>query len=234
MKKIRLWDLPTRLFHWLLVAAIAALFVTIKADMDGGIDWHAKIGLFVVGLIAFRLTWGFVGSTYARFFQFFPTPGKIIAYLKGEWHELGHNPLGALSVFALLALTALQVGLGLFTNDDISFQGSLYPLIDSDLSATLTGWHRYLAYGLLAVIGLHLASIVFYKLVKKHNLIPPMLTGKIEVADTEAGKEAKGGGIVALIIALAIAALAVWGASGAWIPAPPPPPPATEIQPPAW
>ncbi|MDR3056412.1 MAG: cytochrome b/b6 domain-containing protein [Zoogloeaceae bacterium] len=232
MKKIKLWDLPTRLFHWLLVASIAALFITIKVDMDNGIGWHAKIGLFVVGLIAFRLAWGFIGSTYARFFQFFPTPSKIIAYLKGEWHELGHNPLGALSVFALLALTAAQAGLGLFTSDDISFQGPLYGLIDGELALTFTGWHRWLAYGLLAFVGLHVASILFYKLVKKHNMVIPMLTGKTEVADNEAGKAAKGGGGVALIIALVIAILAVWGASGAWIPAPPPP--AAEIQTPAW
>ncbi|MDR1888581.1 MAG: cytochrome b/b6 domain-containing protein [Zoogloeaceae bacterium] len=232
MRKIRLWDLPTRLFHWLLVASVAALFITVKVEMDNGIDWHGKIGLFVVGLLVFRLVWGFIGSTYARFFQFFPTPAKIIAYLKGKWHGLGHNPLGALSVFALLGLTAAQVGLGLFTNDDISFQGPLYGLVDSDLSTTFTGWHRLLAYGLLAFVGLHVASIAFYKLVKKHNMVIPMLTGKTEVADNEVDKAAKGGGIVALLIALALAALAVWGASGAWIPAPPPPPPAAET--PSW
>ena len=232
MKKIKLWDIPTRLFHWLLVASIGALFITALVGIDNGIALHGKIGLFVLGLLIFRLIWGFVGSTYARFFQFFPTPGKIIAYLKGEWHGLGHNPLGALSVFALLGLTAAQVALGLFTNDDISFQGPLYGLIDGELALTFTGWHRYLAYGLLAFVGLHVASIVFYKLVKKHNMVLPMLTGKTEVADNETDKEAKGGGIVALIIALALAALAVWGASGAWIPAPPPPPPAAET--PAW
>jgi cytochrome b len=226
MQKIKLWDLPTRLFHWLLVASIAALFVTGK--MDDAIVWHGRIGIFVVGLLVFRVVWGFIGSTYARFFQFFPTPAKIIAYLKGEWHGLGHNPLGALSVFALLALTALQVGLGLFTNDDISFQGPLYRLVDGDLSAILTGWHRLLADGLLAFIGLHVASIVFYKLVKKHNMVIPMLTGKTEVAEGEVDKAAKGGGAIALIAALLLALLALWGASGEWIPAPPPPPPAAE------
>jgi cytochrome b len=221
MQKIRLWDLPTRLFHWLLVAAIVALFVTVKAEMDNGIVWHGRIGVFVVGLLAFRLVWGFVGSTYARFFQFFPTPAKIIAYLKGEWHGLGHNPLGALSVFTLLLLVALQTILGLFSYDEISFHGPLAALIDDELAVRLTGWHRLLAYGLLAFVGLHVASIVFYKLVKKHNMVIPMLTGKIEVADSETDKAAKGGGIVALFAALLLALLALWGACGDWIPAPP-------------
>jgi cytochrome b len=230
MQRIKLWDLPTRLFHWLLVASIAALFVTVKVEMDNGIVWHGRIGIFVVGLLAFRLVWGFVGSTYARFFQFFPTPAKVIAYLKGEWHGLGHNPLGALSVFALLALTATQTGLGLFTNDEISFQGPLYRLIDGDLSTTFTGWHRLLAYGLLAFVGLHVASIIFYKLVKKHNMVIPMLTGKTEVAEGEADKAAKGGGLIPLIVALTCAAFALWAANGSWIPEPPPP----AVETPSW
>ncbi|MDR2637952.1 MAG: cytochrome b/b6 domain-containing protein, partial [Zoogloeaceae bacterium] len=223
MQTIKLWDLPTRLFHWLLVAAIAALFVTGK--MGGNlIEWHGRLGIFVVGLIVFRLVWGFVGSTYARFFQFFPTPAAILAYLKGSWHGLGHNPLGALSVFALLTLTLLQAVSGLFTNDEISFHGPLYRLIDSGLSLRITGWHQQLANVLLVFIGLHVASIVFYKLVKKENMLIPMLTGKKQVSPEEAGKSAQGGGFAALLLALALAGLALWGASGTWIPAPPPPP----------
>ena len=106
MPRIRVWDLPTRLFHWLLVALIIAMIITGKI---GGnlIDWHARIGITITGLVAFRLVWGFVGSTYARFATFFPTPGRILAYLRGQWHGLGHNPLGGWMVLVLLALLLL-------------------------------------------------------------------------------------------------------------------------------
>ena len=118
---IQIWDLPLRLYHWLLAVAVSAAIVT--GELGGGlIDWHGRIGLFVLGLLVFRLLWGFVGTTHARFSQFFPTPGKLLAYLKGQWQGHGHNPLGALSVLALLGVLATLVGAGLFANDDIAFQ----------------------------------------------------------------------------------------------------------------
>jgi cytochrome b len=227
MQKIKLWDLPTRLFHWLLVASIIALFVSGKVG-GNAIEWHGKIGIFVAGLIVFRVVWGFIGSTYARFWQFFPGPSRIIAYLKGQWHGEGHNPLGALSVFALLTLVGVQAVLGLFTSDDISFFAPLYNLIDSELSGRLTGFHHLLANVLPVFVGLHVASIVFYARVKKNNLLIPMITGWKAV---EQGESAKGGGAAALAVALVIAAVSIYAATGAWIPEPPPPPPATEEAP---
>ncbi len=228
VKRIRLWDLPTRLFHWLLVLAIVASIVSGKL---GGnlIEWHGKIGLFIVGLIVFRLVWGLIGSTYARFAQFFPTPAKLKAYLRGEWRGVGHNPLGAFSVFGLLGLVGFQVVSGLFSNDDIAFVGPLYDLVSRDLSNQLTGLHKLSTNLLFALIGLHLAAIAFYGHVKKDNLVKPMVRGWKE---THEGESAKGGGLVALIVALAIAAAAVYAASGALIPPPPPPPPAAET--PSW
>jgi cytochrome b len=229
MQTVKVWDLPTRFFHWLLVASIAALFVTGK--MDDAIDLHGKIGVFVVPILTFRVIWGFIGSTYARFLQFFPTPARVLAYLKGEWRGLGHNPLGALSVFALLFLTALQTSLGLFSFDEISFHGPLAALIGDDLAIRFTGWHQTLAYILLGFIGLHVASIVFYRFVKKHNLLLPMLTGRANVPENEPSQPARGGGIPALLLALAIATLALWAACGTWIPEPPPP---AVIETPTW
>ena len=160
-KRIRLWDLPTRVFHWMLVLCIVASFVSGKL---GGnlIEWHGKIGLFIVGLVVFRLVWGLIGSTYARFSQFVPTPAKLKAYLRGEWRGVGHNPLGALSVFGLLALVGIQVASGLFANDDIAFFGPLYELVSKDVSNRLTGLHKLSSNLLLVLIGLHLAAIVFY------------------------------------------------------------------------
>lgn len=227
MNRIKVWDLPTRLFHWLLVLAVVALIVTGKA---GGnlIDWHGRIGVLLAGLLAFRLVWGLVGSTYARFAQFFPTPAKISAYLRGEHHGIGHNPLGALSVFALLGVLTVQVLTGLVANDDIAFVGPLYDLVGRDLSNLATGWHKLIINGLILLIVLHLAAIAFYARVKKNNLVKPMVLGWKETA---AGESARGGGLVAFLVALAIAVLAVYGASGAWLPEPPPP---AAVETPAW
>jgi len=227
-KRIRLWDLPTRLFHWLLVVSVVAAIVS--GQVGGNfIDWHARFGLFIVGLVVFRLVWGVAGSTYARFAHFFPTPAKVKAYLNGEWRGVGHNPLGAFSVLGLLALLAFQVTSGLFANDDIAFVGPLADLVGKDLSNRLTGLHHLAANFIYLLIALHLAAIVFYVRIKKDNLVKPMLTGW---KDVEAGESAKGGGVIALLLALVLAGGAVYGASGAWLPAPPPAPPAAET--PSW
>lgn len=225
--RFRLWDLPTRIFHWALVLCIVAAFVS--GQLGGNlIDVHGKIGIAVFGLIVFRLVWGLLGSTYARFAQFFPTPGKIKAYLRGEWHGEGHNPLGALSVFGLLGVVGLQAGTGLFSNDDIAFVGPLFDLVSKDLSNALTGIHHLVSKVLIALVVLHLVAIGFYGRVKKQKLILPMITGWKEGN----GESARGGGVVALIVALLIAAAAIYGVSGAWLPEPPPPPPAAET--PSW
>ena len=227
-QRIRLWDLPTRLFHWLLVLAVIAAVVS--GQLGGNlIEVHGKIGLAIVGLIAFRLVWGFAGSTYARFAQFFPTPAKIKVYLKGEWRGLGHNPLGGLSVFALIFLLTVQVTSGLFSNDDIAFVGPLFELIDKSLSDRLSGIHHLLSNVLIALVILHVGAVIFHGRVKKDDLVKPMLTGWKEGVT---GEPAKGGGIIALVVALVIAGCAVYGASGAWLPEPPPPPAAVET--PSW
>lgn len=225
--RFRLWDLPTRIFHWALVLCIVAAFVS--GQLGGNlIDVHGKIGIAIFGLVVFRLVWGLLGSTYAKFAQFFPTPGKIKAYLRGEWHGEGHNPLGALSVFGLLGVVGLQAGTGLFSNDDIAFVGPLFDLVSKDLSNVLTGIHHLVSKVLIALVVLHLAAIGFYGRVKKQKLILPMITGWKEGK----GESARGGGLAALVVALLIAAAAIYGASGAWLPEPPPPPPAAET--PSW
>lgn len=225
--RVRLWDLPTRLFHWLLALGVIAALVS---GQIGGrlIDLHGKIGLGIAGLVAFRLVWGFAGSTYARFAYFFPSPTRIKAYLNGEWRGLGHNPLGALSVFALIFLLTAQVVTGLFANDDIAFVGPLYDLVDRSLSDRLTGIHHLLSNVLIGLVVLHLAAIVFYVRVKKDNLVKPMLTGW---KDGATGDQAKGGSALALIVAVMIAGVVVYGASGAWLPEPPP---AQAVGAPSW
>lgn len=161
-----------------------------------------------------------LGSTYARFAHFFPTPAKIKAYLRGQWRGEGHNPLGALSVFGLIALLLVQVGSGLLANDDIAFTGPLADLVSREVSNRLTGVHQLLSNVLIGLVVLHVAAIAFYAHVKKQNLVKPMVTGWKDDAD---GESARGGGFLALLVALAIALAAIYGASGAWLPEVPPP-----------
>jgi cytochrome b len=222
VQHIRVWDLPTRVFHWALVVLVVALIVS---GTIGGtlIDWHGRFGLVAVGLLSFRIVWGLLGSTYARFATFFPTPARLRAYLRGEWKEPGHNPLGALSVLALLTLLALQIATGLAGNDDIAFRGPLFELAGKALSDRLTGVHKLSANFLFVLVALHIAAILFYTHVKKDNLVKPMITGRKEHPH---GRTASGGGPAALIASLVFAAAAVYGASGAWLPPPPPPTPA--------
>ncbi|MES2263800.1 MAG: cytochrome b/b6 domain-containing protein [Pseudomonadota bacterium] len=211
LKRIRVWDLPTRLFHWLLVAAVSIAVIT--GEIGGSLmEVHGIAGLFIVGLVTFRLVWGIVGSTNARFLSFAPTPGRLKAYLRGRWQGHGHNPLGALSVFALLALLGAQAGTGLFGNDDIAFTGPLYALVEESFAATLTGLHRQLAYVLLGLLALHVVAIFAYLHFRKKNLIKPMVTGYKEV---RSGASASKGGWLALVLALSAAAAAVYFASGA-------------------
>ncbi|WP_333873995.1 cytochrome b/b6 domain-containing protein [Methylobacter sp.] len=211
------WDLPHRLFHWLLVISVTAAYITAKI---GGalIDWHGRIGIFILGLLVFRIIWGFIGSTHSRFVTFFPTFSRLAAYLKGRWQGIGHNPLGALSVIALLTVLAVQVGTGLFANDDIAFEGPLFNLVDKSSSDKLTGWHNTAFNFLLALVALHLAAIVYYRWIKKTNLVVPMLTGKknipVALAEVVAGRHDQGFGILRFILSLIISSTVVWGVSG--------------------
>jgi cytochrome b len=226
-RRVRVWDLPTRICHWALAASCIAAFVT---GFIGGrlMELHGKAGLAVIGLVVFRIVWGFAGSTHARFASFVRGPAAVRAYLRGEWRGVGHNPLGAFSVLGLLALAAFQVACGLFGNDDISFNGPLYPLVSKETSDFLTGLHSQSAWLLLALVGVHLAAIAYYVRIKKDNLVLPMLTGW---KDAAAGDSARGGGIVAFIVAVAIALGAVWAASGRMLP---PPAPQAATTTPAW
>lgn len=211
-KKIQIWDLPLRLFHWLLVITIIAAYVT--AEVGGELtDWHGRVGALALGLLAFRLSWGFMGTSHARFINFFPTPSRLKDYLKGNWQAHGHNPLGALSVFALLGVLATLIGTGLFGNDDIAFQGPLYSLIDKSTSDQLTGLHEIAFNILLALMVLHLLAIAFYLFIKKNNLVKPMITGSKEVSK-ETQSQPHNVGKFRFLIATAIAVIIVWSIFG--------------------
>ncbi|NLF54906.1 MAG: cytochrome B [Thauera phenolivorans] len=219
---VRVWDLPTRAFHWLLAILVVVAYVT--AQIGGNlIEWHGRVGIAIVGLLCFRLVWGVIGSTYARFADFVPGPAHLWAHLRGEWSGLGHNPLGALSVLALLGVMIYQAVTGLFSNDDIAFSGPLRELVSADTSNWLSGLHRQNYWPIVILVGLHVSAVLFYALVKKDNLVGPMITGHKQVADAHA-KPAQGGGVGVFLIALAITAVVLYFATGSFIEPPPPPP----------
>jgi cytochrome b len=174
----RIWDLPTRLFHWLLVGLIGLSWWSGEYHFD---DIHIWSGIAVLSLLIFRLLWGLVGGSTARFASFVRGPKAVFGYLQGTWRGIGHNPLGALSVVALLLMVGIQVGLGLFASDeDGLMQGPLARLVSMDMSEWAREWHEDLVNVLLALIGLHVAAIIFYRLRGK-RLLKPMITGRGEV-----------------------------------------------------
>lgn len=218
IKRIKVWDLPTRVFHWSLAILVAGAIIT--GNLGGSaIEWHGKIGLAILGLLAFRIAWGFVGSSHARFANFFPTPTAIRSYLHGQWHGYGHNPLGALSVFTMLALIGLQLTTGLFANDDIAFHGALFDLIGKTLSDKLTSVHKYSINFLIGLIIMHLSAVIFHVFFKKDNLVKPMIYGykEIEVEDAKRTAPPKGGGVIAFITAVLFSLTIVYLGSGLWL-----------------
>ena len=189
MKKIiRVWDLPIRVFHWLLVLCIVGSLIS--ANLGGNaIQWHAYFGYSVLTLLLFRIVWGFVGSTHARFASFFPTKKAILDYLSGSSPRvLGHNPIGALSVFALLFVLIVQVFTGLFVDDEIAFQGPLAKYVPAWVVSFLSEIHEGNQVVIYTLITIHIAAIWAYKKFKGENLIKPMISGDKEIDPSEEAK----------------------------------------------
>lgn len=179
-RAVKVWDLPTRLFHWLLAGLLLVSWLSAEYDAQ---EFHESSGYLLAGLILFRLCWGLVGSRTARFADFLRGPRSVLAYLTAmargtapRWH--GHNPAGAVMVVLLLLAVAAQVGTGLFANDDILFEGPLRQFVSDSLSATLTGLHHRIFNVLLALAIVHIAAALLYWAVKRDNLILPMITGR--------------------------------------------------------
>lgn len=227
-KQLRVWDAPLRIFHWLLVVTVV---VALYTGWLGGswMSWHERAGLAIVGLLSFRLAWMLLGSTYARLSTLLCSLLALPRYFRGEWRQLGHNPLGVLSVFAMLGLLSWQAVSGLFTTDEIAFTGPLYSLVSRGLSLDLTRLHKLGMWFVIGLITVHILAIAAHFVLKKHNLVKPMLTGNTEQEYPEQ-KPAKGGHWLAFVFAVAIALGGVYLASGEWISKPPPAPAVT----PAW
>jgi cytochrome b len=175
------WDAPTRLFHWLLVGLVAFSWWTAEEHV---MDWHKASGLAIIGLLVFRIYWGFAGPETARFARFLKGPRAIISYTRSLFrptHQLafGHNPIGAVSVAAMLLALLAQVGLGLFAMDTDGLEsGPLSRFVSYDIAEQVGDLHEDAFNILLVLIGLHIAAVVFYLVVKRANLIGPMITGR--------------------------------------------------------
>ena len=179
--QVMVWDLPTRLFHWLLLIFVIASFVTAKI---GGLSmqYHEWSGFAILTLLLFRLAWGFMGSRESRFSTFIKGPTSVVRYAANLMQPdapryLGHNPLGGWSIVAMLLSLLLQAGTGLFANDDIFTTGPLYDLVSKEFSDSITRIHNFNQGILLLLIGMHVFAVFFYLLFKRENLVTPMITG---------------------------------------------------------
>jgi cytochrome b len=182
---VRVWDLPTRLFHWTLVACVLGLLATAYAP-GTWVEWHARLGYTVLALLLFRIIWGFVGGRWSRFAAFIYSPGSVLDYLRGKPHPdhlIGHNPLGAGSVFAMLVFLLAQVATGLVSDDEIAFTGPLNRFVSSARGLAATWYHKQIGqWVIIGLVALHVLAVLYYLRKKKDNLIKPMISGDKVVA----------------------------------------------------
>ncbi len=205
-----MWDLPTRLFHWLIVALVFFSWYSVEILED--MDKHFLSGYCALGLLLFRLTWGFLGTNYARFKSMLYSPAQIWSYASNLFKKdsqkfTGHNPLGSLSVFALLGVMLLQAISGLFSNDEDWYFGPLSDYVSTKTADRLTEFHHLNFNILLGLIVLHILAVFFYLFFKKENLLLPMISGKKSIDDQAANAVVSSKSGIALVI------LIVWAAA---------------------
>lgn len=180
--RVRVWDLPTRLFHWLLAACVIAQVVTGKIG-GAAMSWHFRIGYCVFALIGFRLVWGLIGGRWSRFSSFLYAPATVLRYLRGEHRpadhfHVGHNPLGMGSILAMLLILIVQIATGLVADDEIANLGPLNKFVSSATALSATAWHKGPGQALLILlVVLHIGAIVYYRALRRQNLVQPMISG---------------------------------------------------------
>lgn len=208
---IRIWDLPTRLFHVLLIVCVVGLVIT--GEVGGEVmRLHFLLGYGVLTLVLFRLVWGFVGGHWSRFVNFVPSPSQLRAYMQAaRTHDappsISHNPLGALSVLAMLVVLALQVFSGLMSDDEIAASGPWTSLVPNTWVELATAYHTEVGKVLLiALVILHVAAVLYYKRCKNEDLITAMIQGDKEApASTPISRDAPSSRLFALSILFACA-----------------------------
>jgi cytochrome b len=196
MATVKVWDLPTRLFHWSLVTVFAFQYITVEL-LDDAMQLHFYGGYVALGIILFRIIWGFVGTYHARFSHFIYSPNEAFSYLKesakgNAQTYLGHNPLGGYSVLAILAVMLTQATSGLFMTDDIFLDGPYYGVFSDSIDDIMNFLHHNAITLMYALIALHLAAIIWYSVKKKQKLVPAMLHGN-KPSDTNSAQASKGG-----------------------------------------
>lgn len=215
---IRVWDLPTRLFHWLLVCCIIGSVLTSQIGGNAMV-WHFRFGFSIASLLLFRVVWGLIGGRWSRFSAFLYSPATMLRYLKGEGrpeHAVGHNPLGAASVFAMLVFLIAQVSTGVFSDDEIAAAGPFTKFVSNATVSAATSYHKSIGkFVLVALIVLHLAAIAYYALAKRENLVRPMINGDKSVHDARlpGSRDDATSRVAAAIVLLACAGLVAWGVS---------------------
>jgi cytochrome b len=216
LRPVRVWDWPTRLFHWALTLCVVGAVVSAKVGGDA-LVWHFRFGLAVLALLVFRLVWGVIGGHWSRFTSFAHGPGTLLRYLRGqsrpeEMLDVGHSPTGALAVFALLGLLAVQVATGLVADDEIASTGPLIRFVTSTTSLAATSWHKtWGQWLLLGLVGLHVVAIAVYRLVHRRDLVMPMLVGDkpLPPAVPASADHAGRWGLALIALSLGVAA-ALW------------------------
>lgn len=213
--RIRVWDLPTRIFHWLLVALVAASIYTGNVGGLREMDIHMLVGYAVLAVALFRLIWGLIGSPRSRFADFIRGPRTVLRYARdlargAHRATIGHNPLGGWSVAAMLASLSLQAGAGLFASDDILTEGPLASLVSAPVGKFLTGVHEVNAKVLYALIAVHLGAIAYYRLVHRERLVGAMIDGRKTVDATAANEDAPFASAWRALVPAALCGLVVW------------------------
>lgn len=200
-----LWDLPTRLCHWLIVACVPLAWWSAET---GNFELHQWLGYTLIVLVVSRIIWGFVGSPHSRFADFLVGPVRILAYLRGAAAASpGHNPLGGWSVIALLTLLLVQAVSGLFNSDDVFFSGPLYYGADGALRDAMGLVHEVAFYALLGLVAMHVLAVMYHQLRRREKLLQAMLRGR---ASGRNGRAAPVPATWALLVVLLVS-LALWG-----------------------
>jgi cytochrome b len=220
-QNVKVWDWPVRLFHWLLVATLVFLYVTGEI-LDDAMQWHFYAGYFCLGLVLFRILWGLFGTYYSRFSGFLETPKAVYQYLSGKSTKtyLGHNPAGGYSVVVMLTLILSQATSGLFISDEIFSDGPYYGLL-SDVWQDIANFLHHNAYtAIMAVIVLHVGTIIYYKVKKKHALTKAMFTGYKESSASPKPAPSNLQFTIRLLLCLIIVGVFMYFVIEVWPPAP--------------
>ncbi len=213
-RNVLVWDLPVRVFHWVLVLLVISQIVTVSIG-GNAMEYHVLGGYAILTLVVFRILWGLLGTPTARFVNFVRGPLAVLRYAKSlasTQSELaaGHNPLGGWSVVAMLISLLVQTVSGLFADDEIMTTGPLWKYVSEDTASLFNVIHETNALILLTLICIHLAAILFYLLRKKENLITPMLTGSKQLPDSSSGSLRPAQGVLRALLILVICAGATW------------------------